>query len=207
MKLQPVLNVTFPRSGHGWLSRMLWEYFKDEYRYSNFYNDSNAWDKYETGGMNAVISEYDFVKQHDFIRDIKSTEPQLFIVPKNLSCKYFILYRKEIPAIVSWYEIYVRTGAFEDSQQRWEWFADVARHFYRKWIIKWVYDEDIKNKNKLLLTYDDLYDNTEQSLRQILKFMGVKRISNKKLQTAITENPTTPFRNPDNFKYGLGALL
>lgn len=187
-----ILNLTFPRSGHHFLVRILKQYFKDKLKYCEYYSAINQCGCF--GGENprnvlCTRPETNFQKHHDF--DRLFTKPRLFVVPKTLNRKYLILYRKKWNALISWYEMFLRedSNKVQKTEDGFREFMNFASNFYDKWITKWVKDDKIKNK--LIITYNDIIDNTVETLSKVVNFCGeepdIDKLKDAIIQSSIKE--------------------
>lgn len=192
--MNKVINVTFPRSGHILLMQLLSGYLKDKFKYCEFYKAAGCCHCHT---IPCITPDTVFQKQHDFFRFLPPSI--LFIVPKNLkNWKYLISYREPIPAIISWYEMYVGDGLLDDDIKAWQYFALKAHLFYKQWVKKWVEDTEIYGK--MITTYKELIEKPEATLTKILTFMDAE-IDLEKVKKVVSVNNIKYRRNVKQFKY------
>lgn len=191
-KIKPVLNVTFPRSGHTMTVRVLSEYFDYNLSYCEFYKAKNACHCNKVPCKNNCRLQ----KHHDFIGYRQNIG--LLKLPKNLPVKYMIHYRDPIPAIMSWYEMHEKNRP-QWKKKDWESFAYETISFYKQWVAKWVYDIEIPRK--LVVKYENLVADPKTWFLNILYYMGEVNPDHKKLEHAIKINKIKNKRKITDFKY------
>jgi len=195
--MNKILNVTFPRSGHFLLYILLREILGDKLDYCEFYNCNIC------RGVNAeqlcVRPTVNFQKHHDFIRLFYYRK--YLTLRKDFDRKYLIQYREKIPALISWYEMFLNEGKgkVEDSPRGFKRFYKWSSQFYDKWFEKWVLDDEIKDKK--IITYKELTLQPQKTLVDILDFMGVYDIDITFMLNRMVKALTLPKREIENFKY------
>lgn len=126
----PIIGVSWPRSGHHMLVRLLQLYFGPEFGYCDFY------------GGNPWVAEIDvccgqipcargeriwLTKNHDFELDLPQIEGQ----------KYLIQYRDFAPSVISNFELFVRNGG-ADTALSFRKFASGEFTRYQGFTERWV---------------------------------------------------------------------
>ncbi|WP_127112544.1 hypothetical protein [Shimia sediminis] len=174
-----VIGVSWPRSGHHLLVRLLTHYFGPDFKYCQFYGAPPP----QLDGIDAccqtVPCKYagriHFTKSHDFDLD----------VPLISNQKYLVQYRKFSASVVSNYELNVRNGN-EDSALAFRRFASYEFDRYQDFLRKWI--EPPSNKNLLKLDYDQLLDDPEGSLADAVRFfLPGETVSTNRIRTALAE--------------------
>lgn len=151
-----VVGVSWPRSGHHMLVRLLSAYFGDSFGYCSFYDLGGACCHRIPCRKSSKIR---FTKSHDF----KLRVPQL-----NHQ-KYLVQYRDFTPSVVSNFELFVRKGG-EDSSLSFRKFASVSFGNYQNFIRKWVSSDF--GKKQLVLNYADFLANPETHLKKIVQYFA-----------------------------------
>ena len=154
-QIRYVVGVSWPRSGHHLLARLLVEYFGAPFKYCVFYRE----------GMDCcrqspcVRPGIKFAKNHDFDMAVKKL-PQY---------PYLVQYRRYMPSAVSDFELYVMAGN-EDSAPSFRRFARIKTKYYMKFMGKWKHSDD--NIEKKLVEYDDLISNPKRELEKVVRFFA-----------------------------------
>ena len=95
--MERVIGVSWPRSGHHLLVRLLTLYFGETFRYCDFYGGVDNCCKTAP----CTRADIHLAKSHDF--DLA--------LPQIADRKYLIQYRDFVPSVVSNFELHVRNGA------------------------------------------------------------------------------------------------
>lgn len=144
--------VSFPRSGHHLLERLLHSYFGDErWRYCESYEDS--------GRTLDNDPETNFEKTHDLDLATEARDDR----------HYLVQIRYPIESLVSWYRWSCDRQGAEDSPGAWVNFA-IQRSafwmmFYRKWVLNHV-------PNRLIVNYADLVGAPAETVMRVVQFLG-----------------------------------
>ncbi|MCP3905646.1 MAG: sulfotransferase domain-containing protein [Planctomycetes bacterium] len=143
--------LTYPRSGHTLLQRLLRHYFDDELVYCEQYS--------RPGGTLDRDAETNFQKNHDFQLD----------TPIRDDRQYLVQVRYPIDSIVSWFKMSCAEGRTDDTPEAWMMFAvgkaSFWMHFYRKWVLDHV-------PGRLIVNYDDLVEHPVHTVTGVVKFLG-----------------------------------
>lgn len=134
-----VIGVSWPRSGHHLLVRLLTLYFGDTFLYCDFYGGVDQCCKTAP----CARADIHLSKSHDF--DLS--------LPQIPGRKYLIQYRDFIPSVVSNFELHVRNGA-PDTLTSFRNFASTQFDVYRAFMHKWVHSAFAAGQ--LLIDYDAL---------------------------------------------------
>ena len=146
-----VTGVSWPRSGHHLLVRMLGLYFGEAFGYCDFY-----------GGIKGCcktvpctrIHRVHLTKSHDFQQE----------VPQIIGRKYLIQYREYLPSAVSNYELFLLDKPKEvDSRETFTAFISQQFSAYRTFMDRWVTSEF--GADQLQLSYEQLLAYPKDSLR------------------------------------------
>lgn len=145
-----VIGVSWPRSGHHLLVRLLTSYFGPEFRYCDFY-----------GGIDGCCktmpctraAEVHFTKSHDFDLTLPQIEGR----------KYLIQYRDYLPSIVSNYELSLLEQPKEqDTAENFALFASTQFTGHKNFMTRWVHSDFAQSQ--LLLSYEQLITYPRESL-------------------------------------------
>lgn len=151
-----VVGISWPRSGHHLLVRLLKLYFGDRFIY--------CVPKAEKPGCCGTIpcqkrDSVHFTKNHDFQLDVAQVD----------GLKYLIQYREFVSSVVSNFELYIRNGG-EDSMRGFQRFASSEFDRYLSFQKKWVFSDF--GKGQFLLDYDMLVSKPGETLARIVKFFA-----------------------------------
>lgn len=144
--------MTFPRSGHSLLGRLLNDYFGEQrFHYCEMYT--------EVGKRIGVDSATNFQKNHDL--DLETT-----IHPDR---QYLVQIRYPIESLVSWFKLKQARGEIDNSADQWVNFALQSASFWSRFYRKWVLDPVPR---RLILNYTDLIETPIETLQSVVRFLG-----------------------------------
>jgi hypothetical protein len=149
---EQVIGVSWPRSGHGMLKRLLELYYGHGFRYCEFYRDD-----IECCRQFPCTQGKHFTKNHDWELDL----------PQLSDRRYLIQYRSFIPSVVSNFELHVRGGG-EDSETGFRRFASREFGRYRGFTRKWVTSDFVRDQ--LILKYEDVLADPEGEFVRTVAF-------------------------------------
>ena len=144
--------VTFPRSGHGLLQKLLHRYYRDgELVYCESYADPER--------MLDNDPRTNFQKNHDLELE----------TPVRDDRQYLVQIRFPVESIVSWYGLACERDGLVDAPASWTSFAiqkaSFWMGFYRKWVMEHV-------PQRLVVNYADLVGEPVVTLRRVVEFLG-----------------------------------
>ena len=148
-----VSGISWPRSGHHLLVRLLGLYFGDNFGYCQFYGTDNTCCK----TFPCTRTDVNLTKSHDFKLGVPLISGQ----------KYMIQYRTFVPSMVSNFELFVRRGGKDDRAS----FLTFAVHEFAKYsafVEKWV--SVPMSPPQLIVRYEDLLANPLTELRRVVKY-------------------------------------
>ena len=151
LKLFRTECVSFPRSGHHVLERLLRGYFEDRLRYCDLYEEPER-------SLDRDPST-NFQKNHDFDLDT-------VLVPGR---QYLVLVRDPREALVSWFRLNVRNGELEYTQAAWTQFAAKAWTYWAGFFDKWVV---APIPGRLIIDYRELVETPPATLGRIVEFLS-----------------------------------
>ncbi|NVJ64837.1 MAG: hypothetical protein HWD84_11510 [Flavobacteriaceae bacterium] len=155
-------GVSWPRSGHHLLVRLLKGYFGERFGYCEFHQGHPTPKGLGPCCKRVPCAHADRValsKNHDFDLD----------VPQIPGHRYLVQYRDFTPSVVSNFELAVRAG-LEDSAKAFRGFASQQFDHYEGFTRKWVHSDFMQGQ--LLLHYDALTGDPEATLARVVQAMA-----------------------------------
>jgi hypothetical protein len=167
-----VIGISWPRSGHHMLVRLLHLYFGSDFGYCDYYGHDKTCCRTVPCQKAGQIN---FTKNHDFALDTPQIPDQ----------KYLIQYRDFLPSVISNYELFIRQGG-EDSRTAFCKFASTEFGRYQGFVRKWITSEF--GQRQLILNYADFLDDPEGHLAKVILYMGAgKQLNLTTLRDAIEQ--------------------
>lgn len=155
--MDQVTGVSWPRSGHHLLVRLLTLYFGDRFVYCDFYGGIEGCCK----TLPCSRTDVHMSKSHDFDLSLPQVDGR----------KYLVQYRDYIPSIVSNWELYLLgKPASEDTPAKFFKFASGEYTGYQSFVKKWV--ESPFAKNQLVIHYDQITRWPLESLRAAAEWIA-----------------------------------
>ncbi|MBJ3777327.1 sulfotransferase domain-containing protein [Acuticoccus mangrovi] len=153
--------VSWPRSGHHLLVRLLSAAFGDSFQYCEYYKAQQEPGHDCCGSFPCTKPGISMSKQHDF--DLKHDLPR--------DARLIVQFRKFLPAVVSEYELYCnKRPAEHDTKASFIRYARGRAKEYPIFIHKWV---RTPRSNRVVIDYDDLMQSPSEQLNRVAKFYGV----------------------------------
>lgn len=196
-----VAGVSWPRSGHHLLVRILQEYFGDKFQYCEFYTPEDCCRTFPCARPGTIK----FSKNHDFDLNLEQYE----------DVNYIIQYREFIPAVVSNFELFVCNGEI-DSEFSFRKFASMEWTKYQNFLEKWVTSPF--GKRQFVLAYEEFTANPVSRMQEVIKlFVPDRPVDETRLHeitgqivriTTTNDGKRLPlnkgisnYRNPIDFRY------
>lgn len=154
MSLRYVAGVSLPRSGHHLIARLLGRYFGTDFLYCSFYDNPDCCRTFPCSRP-----EVNYSKSHDFNDEAKL----------DVGVPLLVQYRDVVPATISDFELYLRSGK-EDTKAVFEQFAMTKARMWGEFVAKWV-DGDAAGE-RLIIAYEDLTGDPDNALRSAITFCG-----------------------------------
>lgn len=157
----PVIGVSWPRSGHHMLVRLLQLYFGSDFGYCDFYGGKPWVDEIDTCCGQIPCAHGDRIwltKNHDFDLDLPQIEGQ----------QYLIQYRDFAPSVVSNFELFVRNGG-ADTPLSFRKFASGEFTRYLGFIQRWV--TSLFAADQLTLNYSTFLSDPHAELSRAVSFL------------------------------------
>lgn len=153
--LRYVAGVSWPRSGHHLLVRLLEGYFGDSFGYCESYSPADCCRRFPCTRRPAI----NFTKNHDWKLDL----------PKIPGLPYVVQYRDFLPSTISDFELYVRNGN-EDSAASFERYCHASARRYRAFVEKWVLDP--LPAERMVVKYEEFVSDPETVMARIVPFFA-----------------------------------
>lgn len=147
----PHTGVSWPRSGHHLLVRLLQHVLGPAFGYCQHYHTSAAC----CGGLPCVRDDIHLTKSHDFTGDLQQLRGR----------RYLVQHRAFLPSVISDFELVVRGGG-EDSSTAFLRHASERFGAYRAFRARWV--ESAFATGQVVLRYEDLVAAPEAALGHVL---------------------------------------
>jgi hypothetical protein len=178
-----VIIVTFPRSGHSLLARILRSYLGKDFHYCRFYTHCRQ--------IPCSDPKTYLQKNHDFGLALKISPGQSYIVQ----------YRNPLEALVSYYEFRIEQGQQKtDSYKSWVALAGKDILYWKGFIQKWVINR--KGPYFYHLSYEDLIQNPIAKMGEVIKFVDPSKPAEPELVCrAVRKHKVRIPRNIKDFKY------
>lgn len=165
-----VVGISWPRSGHHMLVRLLTAYFGPDFGYCDFYGKGDCCRRVPCARAGRVS----LTKNHDF--DLS--------VPQVAGQKYLVQYRDFVPSVISNFELHVLNGN-PDTPLSFRRFASLQFDRYRDFAAKWL-DSDF-GKSQLCIDYADLVRDTARVLGQVVGWLAPEHLCDEdRIDDAIT---------------------
>ncbi len=179
MHIKKTVFITYPRSGHHMLMRLLKNYFGNKMKYCEVYEHCKQFP--------CVDSHTNIMKNHDF--DLS--------LPFRDDIEYFIQIRHPYYSIQSWYELHSNEYG---QDTKWESFFKEKLNFWDKFTDKWLINTE-RYTNRAI-NYNNLIDRPFQTLSHIINIITNNILDADKLQLLIdNQGKLTKMRYLSLFKY------
>lgn len=163
-----VMGVSWPRSGHHLLARLLRLYYGPSFGYCGFYAQVGCCGQTPC----ARAGQIRYSKNHDFDGDL----------PQDPSQRYLIQTRAFAPSVVSNFELYLREGGADDAKS-FARFASAQFTAYRAFQEKWVTSDFARTQ--LVLPYEALLRDPAHALASALAAFGKMSPNAARIRAAI----------------------
>lgn len=196
-KIHHVTGVSYPRSGHHLLERLLGLYFGRDFVYCPTYTrDKFAKEGRITVDMPNTWSYNCSIEQEcpngDHVHFCKNHEWDGRLVPKISGRRYLVQYRDFLPAVVSSFDqslLNNNVASRTDPEKKFRTFARRKAKEYREFMERWVVPQE-DGIIRLLVKYEDMIAAPEQTFEKVLCFFGQEgNIDRKRLRAALLRVP------------------
>ena len=163
-QMDHVVGISWPRSGHHLLVRLLGLYFGDEFVYCDPYAE-------KPGCCGTIPCRHrhtvTFTKSHDFQLDVKQVK----------GLKYLVQYRQFTSSVVSDFELHVLHGG-ENSMRGFQRFASIEFDRYLAFLEKWVFSDFVAEQ--FLLDYERLVACPAAVLAEVVTYFAPGLVPDQK---------------------------
>ncbi|MEN8683759.1 hypothetical protein [Marivita sp.] len=163
-----VIGVSWPRSGHHLLARLLRLYYGPSFTYCGFYGQTECCGQVPCTRAGAIR----YSKNHDFDG----------AVPQDGAQRYLIQTRAFAPSVVSNFELYLREGGTDDAPS-FTRFASAQFTAWRAFQDKWVYSDFARSQT--VIPYEALIRDPTLALTYALSSFGDPDPDPSRLRRAI----------------------
>jgi hypothetical protein len=160
--LNYVTCVSWPRSGHHLLERVLSAYFGDRWGYCEYYNCCNTYP--------CANSETVFCKNHDFGHDLSVPDGAPLVVQ----------YREFLPSILSDFDLQVHKGR-TDAVDQFYMYALERLPDYVRFKLRW----GGSRAGCVILPYEELTASPQEALRRVIELFGVAAVDDARLAEVV----------------------
>lgn len=164
-----VIGVSWPRSGHHLLARLIRLYYGPNFTYCGFYGQAECCGKAPCARAGIVR----YSKNHDFDNAL----------PQEAQHRYLIQTRAFAPSVVSNFELYLREGGHDDAVS-FARFASAQFTAYRAFQTKWVTSEFARTQT--VIPYEALIRDPITALTYALTSFGTRDPDPVRLKTAVS---------------------
>lgn len=164
------MGVSWPRSGHHLLARLLRLYYGAGFAYCGFYGQAGCCGQAPC----ARAGQVRYSKNHDFDGTL----------PQDPSRRYLIQTRAFVPSVVSNFELYLREGGSDDAAS-FARFASAQFTAYRAFQDKWVTSEFARTQT--VIPYEALIRDPATALTYALSSFGDTAPDPGRLRAAIAQ--------------------
>lgn len=196
-QIHRVTGVSYPRSGHHLLERLLGLYFGRDFVYCPSYTREkferegrikekmpHAWSYNCSLGQECPnLGHVHFCKNHEWDGRL---------VPKVAGRRYLVQYRDFLPAVVSSFEqtlLNNNASQKKDPEKKFRIFARRKAQEYREFTQRWVAPQD-DGIVKLVVRYEDMTAAPEETLEKVLCFFGQEgKIDRARMRDALARVP------------------
>ncbi len=164
-----VIGVSWPRSGHHLMARLLRLYYGPNFTYCGFYGQAECCGKVPCARAGTVR----YSKNHDFDGTL----------PQDAQHRYLIQTRAFAPSVVSNFELYLREGGQDDAAS----FARFASAQFTPWRAfqdKWVKSDFARTQT--VIPYEALIRDPVTALTYALTSFGTRAPDSLRLRAAVS---------------------
>jgi hypothetical protein len=181
-----IQGVSFPRSGHSLLLRLLLAYFGSGFNYCEFYNGCRSWP------CRRPLSN--FQKCHDLRLD----------TPQRPDLRYIIQIRHPWPAIVSRFRLKLARGSVKDTMESWEQHRRKHLPYYTGFVERWALAGE--GLHRVLVPYHRLIDRPVDIFAEIVRRFD-KEVDVDRVRRVVQESDVREMRRWADFPYTTDAAL
>jgi hypothetical protein len=166
--MDKVVCISFPRSGHHLLTNALMKYFSQDISYKEIKDSTECNEVYQAGAL-FYCEYYDHCQTHP-CSDFRTNFQKNHDFQLDLECrseKQLIQIRHPIESIISYYKYCYEVKEY--SRNDWLYFAQDKATYWKKFVQKWVIQNDCKNS--MVVLYNDILSSPAETISNIVLFM------------------------------------
>lgn len=188
-----VVGVSYPRSGHHLMERLLGRYIGPRFSYCPLYTRKKA---EREGWLQAKMPKaWDYncslgriCPNHGHVHYCKNHEWD-GVVHKTPEFRYLVQYRDFLPAVVSLFDLVKHNSGTRDSEAVFRRYSHQKALEYASFMSRWVNAQD-DGIEKLVIKYENLANDPEIWLAKALAFFGLEEaIDARRLRKVVSEVP------------------
>lgn len=178
-----VVGVSFQRSGHHLMQRLLRRYIGPKFIYCPNYTKTVLGD---TRNVRHNCCKETLCESRDTVSFCKNHD-QAGLVPKVSGQRYLVQYREFLPAVVSNFDLIVKNKDDIDTEDDFRKFSTKRAIQYQAFIKKWVISEDPEIE-KLIVKYEDFVARPVELFEQVLLLFGLQEHIDRDRIAEVVEN-------------------
>lgn len=188
--LKHVVGVSWPRSGHHLLVRLLSRYLRKDFIYCMNRTVQEAVGRRKQSCCEGTLCDnranVHFCKNHDTRGTVPQVSGQLYLVQ----------YRDFLPAVVSSFECHLKVSNSSDTFDAFKVMSRNRVDRYRAFLDKWVHSNN-SGIERLVVRYEDLTSRPEETMIGVLGLFGVdeKDVNLRRLRRIIEVAPKKTLDN------------
>ncbi|MGE0492525.1 MAG: sulfotransferase [Vulcanimicrobiota bacterium] len=187
MELTRAICVSFPRSGHHLLVRLLWDYFNGPGPVSTHPEPNRAFVYCSYYGhchqVPCSLPETNFQKHHDLDLSLATDLPCLVQV------------RSPLPALRSYYQLFEEGRLPRLEAEDWDTFARRGLAYHLAFCHKWL------PRAGLVVSYESMLADPEATLSRVIEWLGAGSVDQTRVRQAIAQERPRPL---DRYSIGPG---
>lgn len=185
-----IINACFPRSGHRFLRQLVARALGEDFKFCD-YHPVGAGENIDR----EKLSQANYIKAHDF--DLVG--PTLLSSEFGSRRKFLVQIRHPLYSIASYYEFALKHGHLaKDDEKTWLSFLESRLAYWKQFVETWALGKQ-DNPNFLLVSYEELTNNTQPELKKVLSFIKLNnRLSDDELINVISDIPFHQYNNEES---------
>jgi hypothetical protein len=207
--MKPTQGISFPRSGHAAVYKILESYYEGCFVYCDIDNNRHCGCR----SMPCINPQRTFAKNHDFglrYRFILRRRRWFGVtgvatrfkgdrIRKNE--RYLVQYRTPVPAIASNFRLHIRRKPHENHVAGWRAFAlkDIA--YWNRFVDKWILEYPERSRQPLYCSYEQLIAAPEARVREILTYTSKYSLDEERVRYVMKKAPILPRHNLRTFEF------
>ena len=174
----PIVNVSFPRSGHRYLREILARYFGPEFVFYESHQQSIV----SADPAKCGLEDVNFIKTHDF--DIEGHDVLRDKFPR--SRRFLVQIRHPLESIASYYEFSLKHDArFSDNRIAWTVFLRTKLEYWKSFYGVWL---RTGTKDQMVVEYNNLCARPMDTTAAVIRFLTLTDDVDQPLLEAAIKN-------------------